>query len=48
MPVKVRLKGGQYKFIRPSTTLTAVDIPGAAKDNLEVDTMNFYINVEGI
>jgi aminopeptidase N len=48
MPVKVRIKGGEYKFITPSTTLKAVDIAGATKDNLEVDTMDYYIKVDGI
>ncbi len=46
MPVKVRLKGGQYQFIKPSTQFTAVKIPGITKDNLEVDTLGFYIKVK--
>ncbi len=48
MPVKIRIKGGEYKFITPSTTLKAVDIAGATKDNLEVDMLDYYINVDGI
>jgi aminopeptidase N len=48
MPVKVRVKGGEYKFITPTTTLQAVDLPGANKDNLEADTFNFYIKVSGV
>jgi aminopeptidase N len=45
MPVKVRIKGGEYKFITPTTSFTPVDINGATKDNIEVDTFNYYIGV---
>ncbi|MGZ3834884.1 MAG: M1 family metallopeptidase, partial [Mucilaginibacter sp.] len=48
MPVRVRVKGGEFKFITPTTTLKAFDLPGATKDNLEVDTFNFYIKLSGI
>ncbi|MDB5285306.1 MAG: family metallopeptidase [Mucilaginibacter sp.] len=45
MPVKVRIKGGEYKFITPTTHFTPVDIDGVTKDNIEVDTFNYYIGV---
>ncbi|MBW4888390.1 M1 family metallopeptidase [Mucilaginibacter sp. HMF5004] len=45
MPVKVRAKGGEYKFISPSTTFKPIDLQGITKDNLEVDTFNYYIGV---
>lgn len=45
MPVKVRAKGGEYKFISPSTRFAPVDLPGVTKDNLEVDTFDYYIGV---
>jgi hypothetical protein len=45
MPVKVRIKGGEYQFIHPSTRFEPVDIAGATKDNIEVDTFNYYIGV---
>jgi aminopeptidase N len=48
MPVKVRVKGGEYKFITPTTTLKPLDLPGATKDNLEADTFNYYIKLSGI
>ncbi|WP_426668973.1 M1 family metallopeptidase [Mucilaginibacter sp. McL0603] len=48
MPVKVRIKGGEYKFITPTTTLKPLDLPGATKDNLEADTFNYYIKLSGI
>ena len=45
MPVKVRVKGGEYKFINPSTRFQPVTVEGLTKDNLEVDTFNYYIGV---
>ncbi|MFI5137878.1 MAG: M1 family metallopeptidase [Sphingobacteriales bacterium] len=45
MPVKVRIKGGEYQFITPSTRFAPVELSGAAKDNIEVDTFNYYIGV---
>ncbi|MDN5288219.1 MAG: family peptidase [Mucilaginibacter sp.] len=45
MPVLVRVKGGEYKFITPTTRFTPVEINGATKDNIEVDTFNYYIGV---
>ncbi|MFC6103298.1 M1 family metallopeptidase [Olivibacter domesticus] len=45
MPVKVRVKGGQYQFINPDRSWKKVDITGATKENLEVDTFNYYIGV---
>jgi aminopeptidase N len=45
MPVKVRVKGGDYKFIIPTTRYSPVNLEGATKDNIEVDTFNYYIGV---
>jgi aminopeptidase N len=45
MPVKVRVKGGEYKFVSPTTRFTPIDLPGATKENVEVDTFNYYIGV---
>ncbi|HVW13777.1 MAG TPA: M1 family metallopeptidase [Mucilaginibacter sp.] len=45
MPVRVRVKGGEYQFIKPTTRFTPVNIDGATKDNIEVDTFNYYIGV---
>ena len=45
MPVRVRVKGGEYQFIKPTTRQTEVNIDGATKDNIEVDTFNYYIGV---
>lgn len=48
MPVRIRVKGGEYKFITPTTDFVPVDVEGAGKYNLEVDTFNFYIKTSGI
>jgi hypothetical protein len=45
MPVKVRVKGGDYKFITPTKQFKTVELEGATKDNIEVDTFNYYIGV---
>ncbi len=45
MPVRVRVKGGDYKFITPTTRLVPVKLDGATEDNIEVDTFNYYIGV---
>ena len=45
MPVRVRIKGGQYQFITPTEKFEKIDIPGATKANLEADTFNYYIGV---
>lgn len=45
MPVKVRAKGGEYKFINPTNRFTPVAIDGITKNNIEVDTFNYYIGV---
>src|ERR1700761_4092626 len=48
MPVKVRLKGGDYQFITPGARFRPVEIKGVTKDNIhdiEVDTFNYYIGV---
>src|ERR1700744_3476134 len=48
MPVRVKIKGGEYQVIHPTTTLQPLDVPGATKDNLEADTFHFYILPSGI
>ncbi|MBB6131076.1 M1 family metallopeptidase [Mucilaginibacter lappiensis] len=45
MPVRVKVKGGDYKFITPTTSLTPLKLEGATEDNIEVDTFNYYIGV---
>lgn len=46
MPVRARLKGGEYLFISPTTKFAPIkELAGATKENLEVDTFNYYIGV---
>lgn len=46
MPVKVRVKGGEYQLIKPTTQFTAINLPGVTKDNFEADLTGFYIKVK--
>jgi len=45
MPVRVKIKGGEYQFITPTSYFRPVKIEGLTKDNLEVDMFNYYIGV---
>jgi aminopeptidase N len=45
MPVKIKIKGGEYQFFNLSTSFTPVNLPTATKENIEVDTFNYYIGV---
>ncbi len=46
LPVRVRLKGGDYQFVTPTASFALLkQLPGATKENLEVDTFNYYIGV---
>ncbi|MGN6640253.1 MAG: M1 family metallopeptidase [Mucilaginibacter sp.] len=45
MPVRVKVKGGEYQFIKPTTRFTPLNIESATKDNIEADTFNYYIGV---
>lgn len=45
MPVKVKTKGGEYQFIKPTTRFAPVNIKDATEDNIEADTFNYYIGV---
>ena len=46
MPVRVRLKGGEYQFITPTSKFAPIkELAGATKESLEVDTFNYYIGV---
>lgn len=45
MPVRVRIKGGEYKMINAGTSFKPIEIEGLTKDNVEVDTFNYYIGV---
>ncbi len=45
MPVRIRIKGGAYRFIYPTRRFSAIDLPGLTRHNVEVDTFNFYIGV---
>lgn len=45
LPVRLRLKGGEYRFVTPSRKWQPLDLPGATRENVEVDTFNYYVGV---
>ncbi|MEX8547497.1 MAG: M1 family metallopeptidase [Mucilaginibacter sp.] len=45
MPVKIKVKGGEYQYFTLSTSFTPINLSAATKDNIEVDTFNYYIGV---
>ncbi|WP_092676684.1 M1 family metallopeptidase [Hymenobacter arizonensis] len=46
MPVRLRVKGGEYQFIPLTTKFEPIkQLAGATKETLEVDTFNYYIGV---
>jgi aminopeptidase N len=45
MPVKIRAKSGAYKLINVSKDFAPVSVSGINKNNVEVDTFNFYVGV---
>ncbi|RZK32459.1 MAG: M1 family peptidase, partial [Hymenobacter sp.] len=45
LPVRLRTKGGEYRFVVPTTKWAVLDLPGATRENVEVDTFNYYVGV---
>jgi aminopeptidase N len=45
MPVKLRVKGGEYQLVNISSQWQPLTLQGATKDNVEADTFNYYIGV---
>lgn len=42
MPVKVRIQGGAFKWIKPTSNFQPLDLEGATKDNIQIN-FNFYV-----
>ncbi|MGI4866586.1 MAG: M1 family metallopeptidase [Janthinobacterium lividum] len=45
LPVRLRTKGGEYRFVTPTTKWAVLDLPGATRENVEVDTFDYYVGV---
>ena len=45
LPVRLRTKGGEYRFVVPTTKWAPLDLPGATRENVEVDTFDYYVGV---
>jgi len=45
MPVRIKLKNGDYKMYHLNSRFKEIDLPGATKESIEVDLFNFYIGL---
>ena len=45
LPVRLRLKGGEYRLVPLTTKWQLLPLPGATRENVEVDTFNYYVGV---
>lgn len=45
MPVRIRAKNGTYQQIQLGSRFASIPIPGLSRENIEVDTFNYYIGV---
>ncbi|RYE04633.1 MAG: M1 family peptidase, partial [Sphingobacteriaceae bacterium] len=45
MPARIRVKNGEYQFFKLGTSFSPINLPSATKENLEIDTFNYYIGV---
>ena len=45
MQVKIKVKNGEYQYFTLGTSFTPIKLALATKDNIEVDTFNYYIGV---
>jgi aminopeptidase N len=43
LPARLRLKGGEYQLVPLTTKWQPLPLPGATRDNVEVDTFNYYV-----
>jgi aminopeptidase N len=42
LPVRLRTKGADYQLVTPTPKWQPLPLPGATRDNVEVDTFNYY------
>ncbi|WP_354578147.1 M1 family metallopeptidase [Hymenobacter sp. UYP22] len=45
LPVRLRAKGGNYQLVPVSTKFQTFPVPNLTRENMEVDTQNYYIGV---
>jgi aminopeptidase N len=45
VPVRMRVRGSDYKLVPLTNRFQPIELPGATKDNLDIDTFNYYIGV---
>ncbi|SHJ42625.1 Peptidase family M1 [Hymenobacter daecheongensis DSM 21074] len=45
IPIRMRVRGSEYKFVPLTTKFQPIELVGATKDNIDIDTFNYYIGV---
>jgi hypothetical protein len=45
VPVRMRVRGSEYKLVPLTTKFQPIELTGATKDNIDIDTFNYYIGV---
>ncbi|UOQ78802.1 M1 family metallopeptidase [Hymenobacter sp. 5516J-16] len=45
LPIRLRTKGAEYRTLPLTTSFQPLNLPGLTRENLEVDTENYYIGV---
>jgi aminopeptidase N len=45
MPIRIRVKDGEYHYINATEKWTEIKIDGATVQNVEIDTLNYYVGV---
>jgi aminopeptidase N len=45
VPIRMRVRGSEYKLVPLTTKFQPIELPGATKDNIDIDTFNYYIGV---
>ncbi|MDT3403188.1 M1 family metallopeptidase [Mucilaginibacter terrae] len=48
IPIKLRKKGGEFYFVKLNNEFAPVGLPGLTKENLEVDTLEYCVKVNGL
>ncbi|GAA3998229.1 M1 family metallopeptidase [Hymenobacter fastidiosus] len=45
IPLRMRVRGSEYKLVPLTTKFQPIELTGATKDNIDIDTFNYYIGV---
>ncbi|GAA3919499.1 M1 family metallopeptidase [Hymenobacter algoricola] len=45
VPIRMRVRGSEYRLVPLTTKFQPIELIGATKDNIDIDTFNYYIGV---